>query len=359
KLKPSKPDISIIPGFSDYPALVVHRDFEKNGSNIVKNPVGTGPFELVSYDVGSKAVLKRREDGKWWQGDVYLDGVQFIDYGNDPSARVSAFDSHEIDANYQTQADYVKIYDAMGLVKQEAETATTIVCRTNVTEKPYDDKKVRQALQLAVDNHTVLLLGYNGYGTDASNYHVAPIHPEYYPVPTKKRDIEAAKKLMTEAGQMDFEHELITVDQDWHKNTGDAIAGQLREAGFKVKRTVLPGSTFWNNWTKYPLSTTNWNMRPLGVQVLALAYHSGQPAWNETHWSDPEFDKKLDAALAVPDPKKRKAMMKDIETILQDSGIIIQPYWLKLFHHQFPNVRGYPMHPTFEVDLGKTWLAKA
>ena len=62
-----------------------------------------------------------------------------------------------------------------------------------------------------------------------------------------------AKKLMADAGQADFEHELITVDEDWHKNTGDAIAAQLREAGIKVKRTVLPGSTFWNDWTKYPL----------------------------------------------------------------------------------------------------------
>ena len=358
KLKLPASDITIIPNFADYPGLVLHRDFEKNGSNIVAHPVGTGPFELVSYDVGSKAVLKRRENGKYWGGEAYLDGVEFIDYGNDPSATVSAFDSGEIDANYQTMADYVEILDKMDLVKSEAKTSTTIVCRTHVTAKPYDDQRVRNALQLAVDNGTVLQLGYNGYGTAAANYHVAPLHPEYYPVPAKKRDTEAAKKLMTDAGQMDFEHELITVDEDWHKNTGDAIAAQLREAGFKVKRTVLPGSTFWNDWTKYPYSTTNWNMRPLGVQVLALAYRTGE-AWNETGWSDPDFDKKLTAALAIADPEKRKAMMQDIETMLQDSGIIVQPYWLSLFNHSTKEVKGYYMHPTFEVELGKVWLDKS
>ena len=88
----------------------------------------------------------------------------------------------------------------------------------------------------------------------------------------KSRDIEGAKKLMAEAGHADFEHDLITSDEEWYKNTGDAIAAQLREAGFKVKRTVLPVATFWNDWTKYPYSMTDWNMRPLGVQVLALAY---------------------------------------------------------------------------------------
>ena len=86
KIKFPAPDITFIPGVSDYPGIIVHRDFEKNGSNLVSHPIGTGPFELVSYDVGSKAVLKRRENGKWWGGEAYLDGVEFIDYGPDPSA---------------------------------------------------------------------------------------------------------------------------------------------------------------------------------------------------------------------------------------------------------------------------------
>ena len=103
---------------------------------------------------------------------------------------------------------------------------------------------------------------------------------------------------MEEAGKMDFEHELITIEDDWQKNTGDVIAAQLREAGFKVKRTVLPGSTFWNDWTKYPYSLTIWYMRPLGVQALALGYRTGE-AWNESGYSDPAFDAKLAEALSI------------------------------------------------------------
>ena len=52
-----------------------------------------------------------------------------------------------------------------------------------------------------------------------------------------------------------------------------------------MKRTVIPGSSFWNDWTKYAWSTTEWNMRPLGVQVLALAYRSGE-AWNEAAYAE-------------------------------------------------------------------------
>ena len=81
-------------------------------------------------------------------------------------------------------------------------------------------------------------------------------------------------------------------------NATDAVAAQLRDAGIKVKRTILPGSTFWNDWVKYPFSSTNWNARPLGVQIWALAYRSGE-AWNEFGYANPEFDALLSEALAT------------------------------------------------------------
>ncbi|MCO5072191.1 MAG: ABC transporter substrate-binding protein [Rhizobiaceae bacterium] len=356
KLKLSAPDISIIPNLTDYPALVVHRSF--TGDDPIGNPIGTGAFELVSYDVGTKAVVKRRERGTWWGGEALLDSVEFIDYGTDFSTTVNAFESGEVDINFETPADFIDILDNFGLAKSEVSTATTLVARTNVMQKPYDDKRVRNALQMAVDNEVVLQLGYNGRGVVGENHHVAPIHPEYYPLPKKTRDAAGAKALMAEAGQADFEHELITLEDDWQKSTGDAIAAQLRDAGIKVKRTVLPGSTFWNDWTKYPYSMTIWYMRPLGVQILALGYRTGE-AWNESAYSDPAFDAKLKDALSISDPEKRKEVMKDLEQILQDSGVIIQPFWQKLFSHANPKVKGYGVHQTFQMDLQDVWFEQA
>jgi peptide/nickel transport system substrate-binding protein len=358
KLKLTKPDIALIANLTDYPALVVHKTFDAKGANFKSCPIGTGPFELVSYDVGQKVVYKRRETGKWWQGDVFLDGVQFIDYGTDPAATVSAFESGEVQTNHETTADYVKIIEGVGAPVSEVVTAATVVSRFNVNAKPYGDKKVRQAMCLAVDNSVVLQLGYGNAGSPAENHHVAPIHPEYVALPKIARDIAKAKQMLTEAGVIDFEHELISNDEDYHKNTTDAIAAQLREAGIKVKRTVLPSSTFWNDWTKYPFSETNWNMRPLGIQVIAIAYRSGE-AWNETAYANPDFDKKVNEALGIADAEKRKVVMKDIEQILQDSGIIIQPYWRKLYINIKPEVKNHSMHPTYEHDFGKVWLDQA
>lgn len=356
KLKTSQSDITIIPGMADYPALIVHRDFEKNGADLLKTP-GTGPYEIVSYEVGKSAILKRRENFQWWGGEPYLDGIELLDYGVEQNATISALEAGEIDACYQTTGETVGLLDGMGLVKEEVVTAATIVLRTNLNNKPFDDQRVRNALQLAVDNATVLKLGYNDAGVAGENHHVCPIHPEYFELPKVPRDIEKAKALMTEAGQMDYEFDLISYDAEYVKSPGDVIAAQCREAGFKVKRTVIPGSSFWNDWTKYPWSTTEWNMRPLGVQVLALAYRSGE-AWNESAYANPEFDKALNAALAVADDKKRKEIMKDVESILQSSGIIIQPFWRSLYRHHADYVKGLFMHQTFELQLDKVWLDK-
>lgn len=356
-LRLSSSNISIIPSFADYTALIVHRAFDENGADPIAFPVGTGAFELVSYEAGSRAVFRRRQNGAWWGGDVYLDGVEFIDYGTDPSASFNAFESGEIHTIMETTADFVDVFDQLDLVKTEVETAQTLVARTNVNNPPYDDQRVRQALQIAVDNEACLRLGYDGRGTVAENHLVSPIHPEYFPLPKQTRDIERARQLMEEAGQMDFEHELITLDDNWQRNTGDVIAAQLREAGFNVRRTVYPGSTFWNDWTKYPYSMTTWGMRPLGVDVLALAFRTGQ-AWNESGFSDPEFDAKMEEALATADVDARRAMMEDIQRIIQDAGIIIQPFWRSLYNHSVPAVKNNRIHQTLETNYEKVWLAE-
>ncbi len=363
KLNLAASDISIIPGFCDYPALIVHRSFDETGSSLTKNPIGTGPWVLESVDVGVKAVLKKRTDDKgWWGNDaigpVLLDGIEYIDYGTDPSAEIAGYEAGEINTSYETPPSYVEILDGLELVKSEAVTANTICVRMNVKNPPFDKKEVRNAVQLAVDNSVVLDLGYQGMGLVAENHHVGPMHPEYAPLPKIERDPAKALEMLKAAGHGDTEIELISLDDDQNRNTCDAVAAQMRDAGIKVKRTILPGNTFWNNWLGYPFSSTEWNMRPLGVQIYSLAYRSGVP-WNETAFSDPKFDELLDKALALASPDDRRPLMAEMEKILQDSGVLIQAYWRKTFRHMTANVHGLVMHPTFEIHLEKTWLSES
>lgn len=355
-LRLAHPDISIIPAMTDYPALIVHRDFDPARTTLAQSPIGTGPFELTSLDVGVTASVRKRPEGSWWGGEVNLDGIDWIDYGTETAATVSAMESGEVDLTAQTQSYDVGMLDGMGLKKSEIVTAATIVLRSNVNAKPYDDQRVRNAIQLAIDNEAVMKLGIDGQGEVAQNHHVGVMHPEYAELPPIKRDIAKAKALLEEAGQLDHEFEIISVEADYRKESSDAAAQQLREAGFKVKRTVIPESSFWNDWTKYPLATTNWNARPLGIQTYALAYQTGT-AWNETGYSNPEFDAKIQQANAIADADRRRELMRELQQTLQDSGIVVQPYWRKLFCHMSPKLMGYQMHQAYEQDFTQAWIA--
>lgn len=349
-----RPDITLIAGMVDYPALIVHRSFDSD-SSLMKDPLGTGPFELVSVEVEHKAVVKRREQGEWWGGAAHLDGVEFIDIGADPAGMVAAFDAGDIDANDDTPPDFADPLDALGLVRQDRTTTNTIVARMRVDAPPYDDVHLRRAIQKTVDNRIVLALGVDGEGTLAENHHVSPSHPEYAVLPRFEADPAAGFAMAREAGHAESEIDLVSIDGDWRTATSDAIAAILRDAGFNVRRTVVAGQTYWNAWNEYAFSTTAWGGRPLGVQVLALAYKSGQP-WNETGFANAEFDALLHEALAIPDPDARRPIMARLETILRDSGVIIQPYWRNQTMHHAATVKNYSRERYRELHLHDVWI---
>ncbi len=363
RLTLSTPDISVIANMSDYPAAITHSSY--SGGDAFENGIGTGPYLPVSMEVGVRCLLERNTEQEWWgtavYGGPYMDAIEFIDYGTDPSSWVAAAESEEVDLFYETVGDFIDVMDAIGWIKSETVTAATTVIRTNQAatvdgQTPYADVRVRRALALAVDNAICLELGYSGRGRVAANHHVCPIHPAYVDIGPAETDPEAAVALLEEAGFADFEHELITVDDDWQRNTGDSVAAQLRDAGIPVRRTILPGSTFWNDWTKYPFSQTQWNHRPLEVQILTLAYRSGE-AWNESAFSNEEYDSLINEANSIADVETRMGVMEQIETLLREEGVIIQPYWRSLYTHQNGTLVNAEKHPSHEIHVYKIGLA--
>ncbi|MEI2685291.1 MAG: ABC transporter substrate-binding protein [Cypionkella sp.] len=358
KLVLSTSDISIIVNMADYPASVVHQSYDGGDPSV--NPIGTGPYKPTQNDVGVKQVLTKNTDHVWWGTEVYggpyLDVIEYIDLGTDPAAVVAAAGSGEIDATYQTTGDFIAVLDGIGWTKSEAITSNTIAVRFNQLSDIYKDLAVRKALCLAVDNKVILELGYSSLGIVAENHHVCPIHPEYAELPPLTVDPAAAKQAIADAGHADTEFELISIDDSWQAGTCDAVAAQIRDAGIKIKRTILPGSTFWNDWTKFPFSATEWNMRPLGVQVLSLAYRTGE-AWNETAFANKEFDDTMAKALAINDADARRVVTKRLEEIMQEQGVLIQPYWRNVYRHYDFKVHGAEMHPTFEHHHYKWWKA--
>ncbi len=353
-VRPNTPDGTLMFGMADYPAAIMHRDLI--GTSVGDHGVGTGAYMYEEFKVGERVVLVKNPDHEYW-GEAHLDRVEFLDYGTDPSAWLAGADADEFDMTYETVSDFIDIFTSIGWIESEVGTASTVVIRPNQEAevdgmRPYEDARVRRALQLAIDNSVPLELGISGRGVVSNNnYHVAQgVHPDHADTPTHEKNVEEARRLMEEAGMMDYEHELISIDDDYRKNTTDAISAQLRDAGFNVKRTVMPGSTFWNDWTKYPFSSTNWNHRETGVQLLNLAYRS-TAAWNECGYRSEEFDAMLDAATAIADSEGRKEVMAQLQQKMVDDGVAMIPYWRSLYRHYKDGVVNAEMHPKFEINI--------
>ncbi len=353
-----QPALAMPENFYNYPAAIVHRGFGKDyPADLSRNPIGTGPMKLESFAVGERAILKKARD--WWAGPFYLDEIQYFDHGEDTNAWIAALASQQVDMVFRLPNNAIETVKRLPFVDlHEATTAQTAVMRFRITEKPFDNLKLRQAIAACMDQKELLDKAFKGLGQVAENHHVCPIHPDYAALPPLKRDIEKAKKLLAEAGYKDgITVEIANGDTEgpWMTDVCAIFKNQLAPAGINLKINKMPDSQYREVWDKAPWGYTAWTHRPLGTMVLGLAYRSGVP-WNETAYNNPGFDAALDDAEATLDVNERKKKMAVCEKILQDDAIIPQPFWRSVFKAANKRVKGHQTHPTLYHQFQNVWL---
>jgi peptide/nickel transport system substrate-binding protein len=315
---------------------------------------GTGPFELVEYSVTRRALLRARKD--YWAGPPHLDMLEFIDTGDEPATAVAALASKQVDGLYEVDVSQLSAVKALGHVAfYTTATAQTGVARFKYNMKPFSDPRVRMAMKLAVDHDAVLQTVFQGAGVPGEDHHVSPIHPEYAKLPKVGQDPEKAKKLLADAGYPDgLDLEIACKGQPaWEVNTTQVLVEHWKAAGIRVKINLMPAAAYWEVWTKAPFSFTSWAHRPLGVMTLGLAYRTGVP-WNESSYSNAEFDRLLAEAEGIIDVDKRREVMAKLERILLDDGPIVLPLWRGVQTAYDKRVQGFREHPTqyiFGQDL--------
>lgn len=359
RLNLNSPVLSIPENLYNYPTAIVHRNFEKEGGDLSKNPVGTGPYTLTKFKVGEVVVLQKRKE-PYWGGAVFLDEVRFIDLGEDAGAYLAAIASKQVDGIYNLDLTTLEAAKNIPGIKVVSIPSTqTGVIRMKVTEKPFDDIRVRQAVQKTCDAKKQLDIAHRGLGIVAEHHHVATIHPEYFALPPYKQDIAGAKKLLAEAGYPDGIELTCNVGNTegvWEQDSVAVLKEDAAKAGINIKMNVMPQAQYWDVWTKAPLSLTSWTHRPLAIMVLGLAYRTGVP-WNESSYANPKFDAALTAAESTLDIEKRRAKMEKVEKILQDDAVMVQPFFRAVFTAIRENVIGFEMHPTRYYRFNKVSLA--
>jgi peptide/nickel transport system substrate-binding protein len=309
---------------------------------------GTGPFDLVEYVIGQHGKMVKVRD-HWSGTGPFLDAVEIIDTGDDAAATIGALASKQV--HFVDGADIMQLpaFENMPHVQiLRANTAQTGVARLRRGATPLaDDPRVVKAMRMAVDAASILQLAHSNLGAPGEHHHVSPIHPEYAKLPEWKRDVEGAKALLAEAGHPDGIDLDIACKPEpaWELAAVQGMVEQWKEANIRVAINVMPSAQFWEIWDKAPFGFTSWTHRPLGVMVLGLAYRSGVP-WNESNFSNATFDALLTKAEGLLDIEERRAVMAEIEALMQEEGPIIQPLWRAAYIPADKAVVGLETHPT-------------
>ena len=357
--------LSVPENLYNYPTMIVNRRFT---GDLHLNPVGTGPYALTEFKIGEKATLKRSNQPYWgdkitdqpyWGGGVYLDEIHYLDHGSASAAQLAAYGSGQVDATYSTDIGSLPLAQSFpDTTVHNVNTAQTFVLRMRLVEKPFDNKKLREAIHACVDTGAYSKQVYAGKAAEGEHHHVAPIHPEYFALPKLRQDYDKAKKLLADAGYpngIDLSIDVGNTEGPAETHTCEILKNQLAPAGINLSLNVMPAAKFWDIWATTPFGLTAWTHRPLGTMVLSLAYRKGVP-WNETAYNNDKFDKALDKAESLVDVDKRRKQMEKVQKILQDDAIMVQPMWRPIFATAHNRVKGFYAHPTLYHQFQKVWL---
>ncbi|MGD8632735.1 MAG: ABC transporter substrate-binding protein [Anaerolineales bacterium] len=355
-------DIAVPEHLFHYPAVVLHRDFE---GDIIRQPVGTGAFTLEEYAEGERAVFKRRED--YWQmgedGDPlpYLDELIYV--STDKDAGVAALQSGQVDSLYDPRpTDFQALQEVEGVTIRPASTSQCLLGRMRVDLEPWDDVRVRNAMKFCQDREKILQLAYFGQGDLSLDAHVAPVHPAYCERDIPEYDPELARGLLEEYAaekgiDLPLQVTLATKNDQAEPEIAQALKELAEPAGFDIQLDITEPAGYWDRWTEVDLGITSWTHRPLATMVLPLAYtEESIGAWNETRWTDNQFEEILREAQGTLDVEARRGLMCQIEDIMQERGPIFNSFWKSVWNataSEFQNVKAHPTAYDLLYDVWK------
>ena len=209
--------------------------------------------------------------------------------------------------------------------------------RLRSDREPGSDPNVMQALKLATDREAILNVVQQGFGTLGNDTPIGPLYEAYYDpsITPPTRDVEAAKALLAEAGYDEanpLSMVLHTPDTGGRPDLAAVLKEQWSEAGVEIEISVEPESVYYGDdgWLEVDLGITGWGSRPYPQFYLDTMLIS-DAKWNESHFSDAEFDDLALTAATTVDDGQRVAAYRQMQRILSERGPLLIPYFFAQF----------------------------
>jgi peptide/nickel transport system substrate-binding protein len=311
-------DPVLITKLAGYGAAIVPPKYieEKGDEHFNNNPVGTGPFKMVSYEQDNKVILEKNEN-YWKEGLPKLDKVTFRIIP-ESSTRIAELQTGAIDIMKKIEMSQVSAVEEKGfLTLKDVGSPTVYQLRFDVSKAPVDDVLVRQAINYAIDKEAIIDEILGGFGNPISTFQSELSfgnNPDLKPYPY---DPEKAKELLKEAGIAEgTEIEVFINGSDaTFKEITQIVSFYLGEVGLKLNINAVEGSTLSSdlipNAKAGQMYSMGWGGWTLDFDNTAyLLYHEGE-FWNPT-FKDDKVEELLAAERATVDQEERKAIFKEL-----------------------------------------------
>ena len=308
-------------------------------------PVGTGPFVFEKYVPGQMVVLEKNEDYYDESRMPKIDEAQIYIMGDD-SAVLTALQSGQLDAGivYADSADYLT---GDFTVNSSPQNMVQLFALNN-SATPFDDVRVRQAFEYAVNKDQIIDGVFAGYATELySNF--SPVMSYFYNDELEDvytYDVDKAKELMA-----------ITVPSNYQKHidTAQVIAQQLKQ--INVNATIEPVE--WGQWLEQVYTNADYQTTVVGLTGKLdpndiLGRYVSDYAKNFMKYNNPDYDKLIEEAKTASD-EERVELFKECQKMLTDDAAAVWICDPNAIAVTRSDLKGYTFYPVSFIDLSKLY----
>lgn len=308
------------------------------GAEIGWHPVGTGPFKYESH-VAEQSIALVRNDA-YWGGAPAADGINFITVP-EANTRLTMLETGEADIVIDVpgfEVERIRSMDGLALIERSNTRLGHM--GINVSKPPFDDVRVRQALNFAVDREAIVAGVLRGVGVPADSI-IASTVAGYAPQDEYSYDPEKAKALLAEAGYPEgFSTTLWTPQGRYYmdRETVVAIQAQLKAIGIDAQVEVIDWSTYLTmlrepvDVNKSQLYWLGWETGSADIQIIldTVFDSTRQPpnGWNTMFYANEKVDELRLAIAHEVDNGKRMEMAAEAQSL-----IMADAPWVPLYSY--------------------------
>lgn len=343
-------------------AMTPHGDPYRQGSRWTRpgNLIGNGPFVLTEWEP-NRHIEVRKSPTYWNRAAVKLEGVRFIPIESLASEE-AAFRAGQLHKTEQVPLNKIAVYQAEEPDKIRIHPYSGVYYfNFNVKRAPFTDKRVRQALALAVDRES--LIRNITKGGELPAYHFTPEGIDGYVSRARtKLDYDEARRLLAEAGYPGGQglppitllyntaenHRVIAeaLQQTWKRELGVDL--RLENQEWKVYLDTVDNGD-------YVMSRQGLIMEPYDPAQFLKVFTSDS-GFNRTGWTNAEYDRLFQQAIATVDQTERLEILQKMEAILTDEMPILPVYYYTSKFLIDPSVQDWEMNLLALGPYEKVWL---